>query len=363
MNILYVSKLLNSKATGLYWSVPRQIAAQSKYDTVYWYNINHNLAPGWGKLYPCHTLSEFPKQSLNSLPNPFNDPDLVIFEGFYEYKFNRLVYEIWHRKIPYIIIPRCSLTCEAQKLKHIKKFIGNFLFFSKFAVRALAIQYLTENEYKASTDKWNKRHVIISNGIATPAIVKEEFSKNALKGLFIGRIATYHKGLDLLVSACTKIQNELRAANCSISLYGPDWNNDEGRLKDFIRKNNIQDILLAGNGPVYDGDKEKLLLKYDFFVLTSRLEGHPMGLLEALSYGLPALVTEGSNMGKEIREFNAGWESPTTVDGIIKALRDLIVERSTLPVKSSNAIMLSKQYDWDSLAQKASTIYKKMICY
>lgn len=361
MNILYISKLLNSKATGLYWSVPRQIAAQSKYDTVFWYNINHNLASDWKELFPCYTINEYPELVLDKLPTPFNLPDLVIFEGFYEYGFNELVYEIWSKRIPYIIVPRCSLTCEAQKIKHIKKVIGNFLFFSKFASRALAIQYLTENEYKSSTDKWNNRHIVISNGITVPHIIKQEFSTNTLRGLYIGRIATFHKGLDLLIDACAKIQDELRAARCSITLYGPNWNNDEKQLIESIRKRRIQDILIAGKGPVYDENKEKILLDYDFFVLTSRLEGHPMGLLEALSYGLPVLVTEGSNMGHEIQTFNAGWVSSTTVDGIVNSLRRLISERYQLKLKSQNAITLAKQYNWDNLAQIASRVYKDLI--
>ena len=83
MNILYVSCLLNNKATGLYWSVPRQIAAQARYDHVFWYNINHNSECEWQKIYPCHTIDEYPYLRLKDLPSPFNVPDLVIFESFY----------------------------------------------------------------------------------------------------------------------------------------------------------------------------------------------------------------------------------------------------------------------------------------
>ena len=79
MNILYVSCLLNNKATGLYWSVPRQIAAQARYDHVFWYNINHNSECEWQKIYPCHTIDEYPYLRLKDLPSPFNVPDLVIF--------------------------------------------------------------------------------------------------------------------------------------------------------------------------------------------------------------------------------------------------------------------------------------------
>ena len=105
MNILYVSCLLNNKATGLYWSVPRQIAAQARYDHVFWYNVNHNSECEWQKIYPCHTIDEYPYLRLKDLPSPFNAPDLVIFESFYEYAFSKLVYEIWRKNIPILLFP------------------------------------------------------------------------------------------------------------------------------------------------------------------------------------------------------------------------------------------------------------------
>lgn len=280
----------------------------------------------------------------------------MIFESFYEYAFSKLVYEIWRKNIPYIIVPRCSLTKEAQRIKRLKKRIGNFLFFSKFARKALAIQYLTENEYVASGDKWNGQHIIIANGIDTPGEIHRVFG-STLHGLFIGRIAVYHKGLDLLVDACSKMQDELRQAGCTIRLYGPDWDDDESKLRKRVQERGVADIILLGNGPLYEDEKRNLLLRYDFFVLTSRLEGHPMALIEALSYGLPAVVTEGSNMADEIRTYNAGWESVTTVEGIAGSLRRLIKERAELSLKSQNAILLSKQYNWKSLACDASEKY------
>ena len=53
--------------------------------------------------------------------------------------------------------------------------------------------------------------------------------------------------------------------------------------------------------------KEELLLNTDLFIMTSRLEGHPMGLIEALAYGVPCLVSRGTNMYDEVLSSNAGW--------------------------------------------------------
>ena len=47
-----------------------------------------------------------------------------------------------------------------------------------------------------------------------------------------------------------------------------------------------------------------------------------MGLLEALSYGLPCLVTTGTNMAEKSRA-DAGWTSDISVDGISEALKSI----------------------------------------
>ena len=63
-----------------------------------------------------------------------------------------------------------------------------------------------------------------------------------------------------------------------------------------MRKKHLDDIVFYHYGAVFGKVKEKVLLDNDFFILTSRLEGHPMALIEALSYGLPCLVTQGSRL-------------------------------------------------------------------
>ena len=53
-------------------------------------------------------------------------------------------------------------------------------------------------------------------------------------------------------------------------------------------------------GPIAGADKKKVLKDADLFLHTSRSEGHPMGVLEALAYGIPCLLTPGTNMASEV---------------------------------------------------------------
>ena len=58
----------------------------------------------------------------------------------------------------------------------------------------------------------------------------------------------------------------------------------------------------------------------DMFILTSRHEGFPMSILEALSYGLPVLITKGTNMTDLVHKASAGWTCETDPIEIAKTL-------------------------------------------
>ena len=74
----------------------------------------------------------------------------------------------------------------------------------------------------------------------------------------------------------------------------------------------------------YRSDMDKLLSAFDLFVMPSRFEGHPMGLIEALANGLPALVTRGCNMLDEILSSNAGWVCETSENDLEKTILMMI---------------------------------------
>lgn len=360
LDIVYVTRLSKNKWAGPNTSVPKQIEAQSKIDNVFWYNVNDLIIGKKAGNIECHCINEYPSLRIKDLPKPFNNPDLVIFEGFYHVPFLKIAASCRKDKIPYIIIPRSSLTDAGQRSKYLKKQIGNTMFFNKFAKRALAIQYLTEKERNDSGDHWNDISLIIPNGICGKNNVKTSFNSNKITGVFIGRLDIYQKGLDIFIEACARLKDELDKYNCKINIYGPDIDGSKGKLEESIITSQLQNVVYINDG-IFDDEKEKKQLESDFFILTSRFEGHPMGLIEALSYGLPCIVTTGSNMADEIREADAGWTADTDVNSITKALKTMLSEKGKLSMKSKNALALSQEYNWDKLAMASHEKYKNLL--
>ena len=98
----------------------------------------------------------------------------------------------------------------------------------------------------------------------------------------VGRL-TYQKGFDRLVAACSLIKEELEGWN--ICIYGDG--ELKQKLESQIRENYLSDIIQiypATNRIDLVYQKSKCLL------FPSRLEGLPMVLIEALSYGIPSIA-------------------------------------------------------------------------
>lgn len=350
MKIIYISHLSQNIAAGMNWSVPASIKAQEKIDNVFWVNINAAYMPHYSEVKAFHMLKDLGEVlSLNIMPPPFDQPDIVVFEGLYFMEYLAFAKELRRENIPYIIVPRGSMTHQAlHNHSRWKKFFAHMLYFDSFISHAWRIQYLTQQEANDSTRRFHTPYFIVPNGVTTPICKKESFSKDGIHAVFIGRLDIYHKGLDLLLDALFCASEKLKKANFTLSLYGPK-RYDYQVIQQEIMKRGIGDIVTL-KGEVSGKMKEHVLLNADFFIMTSRFEGHPMGLIEALSYGIPCMVTPGTNMADEIFGADAGWVCEGKADLIKKCLLQIIGEKNLFAGKGNNARLLALQYDWDKLA-------------
>lgn len=368
MKILYISKIDGRPWIGPSYSVPCQVEAQSNYDEVFWYNLIGDVPESlsdniklWRKKKYYHDLIDYPNRSLKDVIKDFKKPDLIIVEQGYPFAKEPIRKEIFKSNIPYIVIPRGELTSKAQKKKHLKKLIANFVLgYYKFIRKAIAVQCLTIQEKSSVDSKWNNNLIVIPNGANEASKKKTNFNNDNIVFSFIGRLEPFQKGIDLLIEACSSIKDDLENNNCIIDLYGAYQETVLSELKNTVKQKQLQEIILF-HEPVYGMDKEKVLLCSDVFLIPSRFEGHPTGLLEALTYGLPCVATSGSNMREEIDEYNAGWTADNTSESIRKALLCAIHEKNQYITKSKNAISLSKEYDWNALARKSHDQYQNLL--
>lgn len=355
MTILHIASINNSLFNGVCVIVPRHIQAHARCENAGFVNIRNieinNISPRFDY------TENF---DIKALPAPFNQPDIVVFHEIYHVEYLKIYPQLLKSRIPYIIVPHGGLTKEAQKKKWLKKKAGNLLLFGRFIKKAAGIQCLSQQELE--TTHWKNHKFIGTNGMSIPQSLPAEksFNHGNLRFTYIGRLDAYHKGIDLLLDAVLLNAQHMRSSNSKLDIYGPDYKGRYANVERMIQERGIGDIVTLHN-KVSGADKERVLLETDIFVQTSRFEGMPLGILEALSYGLPCLITSGTNLKEFVEDYDAGWCTPTNAESIASGMILAMREQEKYPQKSKNAVRLvAENFSWDTVASAALAEYRKI---
>lgn len=289
-------------------------------------------------------------------------PDIFVFHSLYIWEYIRFYKILKKRNIPYLLQLHGALSEENYKKSHSKKMIANALFYNKFIKRARRIIYLNQGELdKSIVKRINSNSVIVPNGCKTPnlspSIRHRENGK--IEFLYLGRIEIYHKALDVLVNAIENLKNMGRTDKIHFTFYGIGEEDHLSRFKEMLKP--IAKIATF-KGPAYGEVKDMAYQNADYFILTSRYEGMPMAVLEALSYGRPCFVTPATNVADIIRKYECGYVSELNADllasDIIKASEYYENNSETL---FKNSLMAANDYHWNQIARKTINIYSDVI--
>lgn len=302
------------------------------------------------------------KEQFSFLVENFS-PHIVIFHSVYFFKYIAFSAILKKKHIPYAIELHGALSKQNLQKHPFKKKIANILFYNQFIKDACTIIYLNVGEYENSIVKRvNNKSVIIPNGCYRPALADlscNKVCKEKVEYVYLGRIELYHKALDILFDALEILQQEGYDKKIHFSFYGI------GEGRDFIWfKNRIKSLSLIAEyrGPVWGNDKEKAFCEADIFVLTSKSEGMPIAVLEALSYGIPCILTPQTNMADVVFNAGAGWITDLSAECISRTIIKSSIEyRNNFNHYHLHSISLAAKYDWKKIAEQSVCLYEQMI--
>lgn len=283
-------------------------------------------------------------------------PDIVVFDGFYDKYQIRLSCLLKLMRIPYIIVFHGGASSDNAKKHWLKKKVANVLFFNRFVRWANRVVYLSENEKSRSIFLKTNRHAsILPNGVMINKDLNYKAFSGKLKILFFSRLDWKGKGLDVLCDAIDMLRESGYDNKVEFMFYGTKESADCDRLFAFGE-------MTKYCGYVSGGDKNEAFKSCDVFILPSRSEGMPVAVLEALSYGLPCIVTPETNMATLIEDNNCGWVVYLSAKDIYKTIVNVI---NTYPNNDrmyyDNCMKTAAMFDWNTLAEKSIEVYKKTI--
>lgn len=214
---------------------------------------------------------------------------------------------------------------------------------------------LSENVQKYFMQTYGRKTRFIPNGIERPELRKADIitqqwglEKDSYI-LFLGRIVP-EKGLKYLISAFKQVKTDKK-----LVIAGGASDTDDFMME--LRNMARDDERIIFTGFVQGQVLEELYSNAYIYTLPSDLEGMPLSLLEAMSYGNCCLVSDIAECAEVVEDKAIVFNK-----GSIADLRDAIQrvcddESSVCRFKTIAADFICDKYNWEQVVEKTLELY------
>jgi glycosyltransferase involved in cell wall biosynthesis len=228
---------------------------------------------------------------------------------------------------------------------------------------AAAVHYTSAEEQRLAERQmpWLAPGTVIPLGIDDEAFANPDVASVGRSDVVValGRLHP-KKGIDLLIQAFHRLAavDSLRAWRLRVAGDGPAAY--VAGLERIARAGPAADrIEFAGwIDPAHRG---ALLRSSALFVLPSHQENFGIALVEAMAAGVPAIVTPGVNLAKEIAEAGAGWVAERTASGLTESLGAALGDRRALAERGRAARVHAERFRWSVVAAQLRTGYLQVM--
>lgn len=259
--------------------------------------------------------------------------------------------------IPHLFKKRIVVTIHGLDWKRSKwgGFATKYIKFGeKCAVKyADEIIVLSEGVQKYFKDTYDRDTNFIPNGVNKPNIkeaniIKEKYGlvkDNYI--LFLARIVP-EKGLHYLIDAYNQIDTDKKLVIAGGASHTNDY------LQEIKKKISKNDKIIM-TGFVQGEELEELFSNCCFYCLPSDIEGMPISLLEAMSYGCKCLVSNIEENVQVCKDYAETFEKSNVVDLKNKMEKCLRLQENE---KKEIINYITNQYSWDEVIIKTESLYK-----
>lgn len=261
--------------------------------------------------------------------------------------------------LPKLFGKRCIATIHG--LDHQRAKWGRFAswyirFGEKCAVKfADEIIVLSENVRRYFKETYNRETVFIPNGVnpAEKKTAKEITAKFNLSKddyiLFLGRLVP-EKGLERLIEAYKNVKTDKK-------LVIAGGSSDTAEFESKLRAASADNPSIIFTGFVQGRLLEELFSNAYFYVLPSDVEGMPLSLLEAMSYGNCCLTSDIPECASVIGEYGCVFDR-SMHDDLAEKMQNLCDNPETVSAfRQNSAAYICGRYNWNDVVLKTLELY------
>lgn len=204
---------------------------------------------------------------------------------------------------------------------------------------------------------YGRKTVFIPNGVSNhierkPQIIKNKFGLDKDEYiLFLGRLVP-EKGIKYLIEAFKQVDTEKKLV---IAGGSSDTSEFENEMKELAK----EDKRIIFTGFVQGQELEELYSNAYVYALPSDLEGMPLSLLEAMSYGNCCLVSDIPECA-EVVEDKALIFKKADVKVLQSKLQDACDHSEKVDAhKKQAADFICSKYNWDEIVQATLKLYRR----
>ena len=263
--------------------------------------------------------------------------------------------------IPKLFGKRCIATIHGIDWQRAKwgGFASKYIKFGeKIAAKyADEIIVLSEGVQKYFKNTYDRETFFIPNGVNRPTLheskmIRDKFGLDKDNYiLFLGRLVP-EKGISYLIEAFKRVDTDKKLV---IAGGSSDTDDFSCELKELAK--NDERIIFTGF--VQGKLLEELYSNAYVYVLPSDLEGMPLSLLEAMSYGNCCIVSDIAEC-TEVVEDKAVIFQKSSIEQLKDKLQDLCDHpREVKLYKDSASDFICRKYNWDDVVDRTVALYRK----
>lgn len=263
--------------------------------------------------------------------------------------------------LPKLLGKRCICTIHGLDHKRQKwsRFAKAYIMLGEKTAAKFAdeIIVLSRGIQKYFMEVYGRNTILIPNGVNRPELrvaelIEERFGlKKDSYLLYLGRIVP-EKGLRYLIKAFKNVKTDKR-------LVIAGGSSDTEAFLNELRILAAGDKRVIFTGFVQGRVLEELYSNAYLYTLPSDLEGMPLSLLEAMSYGNCCLVSDIEECAEVVEEYAVTFKKGDMDDLQFKLQALCDSEPLCISYKEKAADFICRRYNWDQIARQTIRLYQK----